>query len=82
MASDISWRRQGNCWNNPDLIENFFRKWRRGMAICWGTAEGSEECPVRLECLEYAYKEDMLGVWGGTTRKEREMRVKEEMTRK
>lgn len=29
------------------------------------------ECPIQKQCLEFAIKEEMEGVWGGTTTKER-----------
>lgn len=42
-------------------------------AVCSG-------CPVRVECLEYALKEDMsYGIWGGTTPTERK-RMKHDTT--
>ena len=31
------------------------------------------QCPIREQCLEFAYKEEMEGVWGGTTTKERKV---------
>lgn len=29
------------------------------------------QCPIQKQCLEFAIKEDMQGVWGGTTTRER-----------
>lgn len=29
------------------------------------------QCPIQKQCLEFAIKEEMEGVWGGTTTKER-----------
>lgn len=29
------------------------------------------ECPIQKQCLQFAIKEEMEGVWGGTTTKER-----------
>lgn len=40
-------------------------------AICYGK-DGLPECPVRLECLLYAEKnEDTHGIWGGMSHRER-----------
>ncbi len=37
-------------------------------------------CPVRGECLDYAIAADMYGVWGGTSRAERQVIVKRRRT--
>lgn len=34
-------------------------------------------CPIWTECLEWALEHPEEGVWGGTTRQERELRVKQ-----
>ena len=34
--------------------------------------ETCEACPVREECLEYALENNEYGIWGGTSRKERQ----------
>jgi WhiB family redox-sensing transcriptional regulator len=34
-------------------------------------------CPVKTECLEWAMEHPEEGVWGGTTRQERELRAKQ-----
>lgn len=31
------------------------------------------ECPIVMVCLEYAVKNEMLGIWGGTTLRERKI---------
>lgn len=28
-------------------------------------------CPVRVECLRYAYRTNQHGIWGGTTQRQR-----------
>lgn len=39
-------------------------------------------CPVQVECLDYAFQGDMWGIWGGTTRVERDkMRKRSATTR-
>jgi len=45
--------------------------WREAKIAC-------AMCPVSNECLEYALKENVLGIWGGTTDKERQ-RLRREM---
>jgi WhiB family redox-sensing transcriptional regulator len=40
-------------------------QWREAKAAC-------AMCPVSNECLEYALKENVMGIWGGTTDKERQ----------
>jgi WhiB family redox-sensing transcriptional regulator len=37
---------------------------RKAISIC-------NRCEVQIECLEYALKSSVAGVWGGTTEKER-----------
>lgn len=39
-------------------------KTRLALAICG-------QCPIEKQCLEFAIKEEMEGVWGGTTTRER-----------
>jgi WhiB family redox-sensing transcriptional regulator len=39
-------------------------KTRMALTICG-------QCPIQKQCLEFAIKEEMEGVWGGTTTKER-----------
>ena len=34
-------------------------------------------CPIKSECLEWALEHPEEGVWGGTTRPERELKVKQ-----
>jgi len=38
--------------------------WREAKKAC-------SLCNVSSECLEYALKEDVVGIWGGTTERER-----------
>ncbi len=61
---------------NHDTPELFFsddhQKWAasytaQAIKIC-------EECPIRTPCAEYAYKRGEWGVWGATTREQREDR--------
>jgi WhiB family redox-sensing transcriptional regulator len=58
---------EGIC--TPDQIDVFFPDSEASgsdpaKAIC-------RECPARYECLDYALKENMGGIWGGTTTEER-----------
>ncbi|MTA13923.1 MAG: hypothetical protein F2534_15090 [Actinobacteria bacterium] len=62
-----AWQRDALCREHPDV--NFFPE--RGespipaRAIC-------ARCTVRTECLQAALDGDELGVWGGTTRQNRD----------
>jgi len=56
---------------DPDL---FFAETKSGektaMSIC-------HSCPVRSECLEYAFEADIrFGIWGGLTEKQRRRLVR------
>jgi WhiB family redox-sensing transcriptional regulator len=31
-----------------------------------------DECPLRIQCLEYAMSSNEIGIWGGTTEAQRE----------
>ena len=42
------------------------RRERKAKAICW-------DCPLRIECLDFAVANNVIwGVWGGTGEKERQ----------
>jgi WhiB family transcriptional regulator, redox-sensing transcriptional regulator len=60
------WAVEGACRGYPEV--DFFADVRAAVAqaksICG-------RCQVRGECLEYAVRHDEIGVWGGTTRRER-----------
>ena len=61
-----TWMARGACRDRPDV--NFFpargEDARPAMALC-------AECPVAEQCLAYAVREGLLGVWGGTSERER-----------
>lgn len=62
----MQWREHAACVGNFDL---FFEDHKRTVvnkakAFC-------KTCPVRLECLEHAIKNDERGIWGGMTANER-----------
>lgn len=61
-----NWVVDGACRDYPDV--DFFTDVRSAVAqaksICF-------RCPVWGECLEFAVRHDEIGVWGGTTRRER-----------
>ena len=44
----------------PDSTANI----RPAISIC-------NRCEVQIECLEFALKSDVSGIWGGTTEKDR-----------
>jgi WhiB family redox-sensing transcriptional regulator len=60
------WAVDGACRDHPDV--DFFTEARAAVvhakSIC-------RACPVGGECLEFAVRHDEIGVWGGTTRRER-----------
>jgi WhiB family redox-sensing transcriptional regulator len=60
------WAIDGACRDFPAV--DFFTDVRSAIAhaksICF-------RCPVWDECLEFAVRHDEIGVWGGTTRRER-----------
>ena len=69
-----NWRASGACLHaDPDLffpISSIGRaraQIARAKAIC-------APCPVRRECLEFAYANTLVhGIWGGTTPEERQL---------
>lgn len=60
------WQESANCIGSN--TEMFFPernvKPKEAKALCGG-------CPVKAACLEYALLYGLIGVWGGTTDKER-----------
>jgi WhiB family redox-sensing transcriptional regulator len=66
MERAASWAIDGACRDYPEV--DFFTDVRAAIAhaksICC-------RCPVRGECLDFAVRHDEIGVWGGTTRRER-----------
>ena len=59
--------RKAACPSRPEI--DFFSvrtsEMRRAQAVC-------AECPVRLECLDFAIRANVeIGVWGGMTRNQR-----------
>lgn len=67
---DLSWRAQGACRRPEFPLWMFFpargdvRMLRAAKAVC-------ARCPVHVECLDFAVQTNSLGVWGGTSEKER-----------
>lgn len=71
----VEWMSQGACQQHEDP-ELFFPVAVTGpalshiqvaKAVCWG-------CTVRVMCLSYALETGQEGIWGGTTREERNAR--------
>lgn len=65
-VAQLDWQDYGSC--REVGLEFFFPKKGDSVApartICAG-------CPVQTECLEYALRSDMHGIWGGATRERR-----------
>jgi len=68
MAGEADWMRDGACRNHPQRRfwhGDFAAETAVALAVCRG-------CQVRVECLSYAvHAGERLGVWGGTTERER-----------
>ncbi len=72
-AGSLSWMSRGACRQHADP-ELFFpiaavtgpaaRQAKAAKAVC-------APCPVRANCLSYAFETMPEGIWGGTTRDER-----------
>lgn len=69
------WMDQAACLD-PDVDPELFFPPKGGMndyrtnhlSIRWPAMAICEQCPVRAECLMYAYKTDQRhGIWGGLT---------------
>jgi WhiB family redox-sensing transcriptional regulator len=61
------WRARARCRGTP--VEEFFRPTNGSMRLI---RELCNSCPVRTDCLRYALREDVVGVFGGTTYRQRE----------
>ena len=70
--ADYSWRSKAICKDtDPDL---FFPVGTTGQALVQiaRAKEVCGECPVRVDCLEYAIETNQdSGIWGGTSEEER-----------
>ena len=70
--ADYSWRTRAICRDtDPDL---FFPVGTTGQALVQiaRAKEVCDECPVKLECLEYALETNQdSGIWGGLSEEER-----------
>jgi WhiB family redox-sensing transcriptional regulator len=68
-----NWRASGACLHSdPDLFFPISSAGRAGEQIAQAKAICSR-CPVRRECLEFAYANAPVhGIWGGTTLEERQ----------
>ncbi len=56
--------------NEPESREQREERERRAKAVC-------AECPVRIECLEYAIRiREPYGIWGGLNELERRLLIR------
>jgi hypothetical protein len=84
LEDGLSWQLLGNCaFDRGDLQADwdlFFPVVRTGRGAAAYEAEVAKakrmcaDCPVRAECLTTAVRlgDDALGIWGGTTKEERD----------
>jgi WhiB family transcriptional regulator, redox-sensing transcriptional regulator len=62
-----SWKTLGRCHGMaPDVFFPEKNRWaeKTAKAICAG-------CPVEAQCMDYAIANSEVGVWGGTTERQR-----------
>lgn len=61
--------KQGKCYNHPDpdwfFIPGSGDNLKRQKEFC-------KDCKVLSDCLDYALHNDVIGVWGGTSTRERD----------
>jgi hypothetical protein len=62
--------KEGKCYNHPD--PDWFHIPGSGDNLKY-QKKFCEDCKIIKECLSYAVKHDVSGVWGGTTTRERQM---------
>lgn len=71
-SADYTWRNQATCRDtDPEL---FFPVGTTGQALLQIAKAKSVccECPVKVECLEFALETNQdTGIWGGTSEEER-----------
>lgn len=66
---DQSWREEAKC---RGMDPNLFHP-ERGTPYpeIVAVKRICEECPVRSPCLDFAYQNDGIGIWGGMSERER-----------
>jgi hypothetical protein len=77
-GADVAWMDKANCADAPERVKRLFNDdelaKRRGLpaqvppeadALC-------QACVIRVECQAWALEHDEYGVWGGTTRQQRD----------
>lgn len=73
-ALSVEWMQHKACsWETRDLF--FAEDEPKRVVARFAETEAKaicRTCPVQAECLTYAIEGDMYGIWGGTTRKERD----------
>lgn len=72
---DLAWKKDAACQGlSVEEGRIFFADIGRGVNFRFAILEAKElcgECPVQVECLEYALAADERGIWGGLTYEER-----------
>jgi len=68
LISRQPWMNQSSCRN--ENLEIFFpnrytdNNVAKPFSVC-------KNCPVKVQCLQYSYATDSIGIWGGTTEYQR-----------
>lgn len=63
---DAPWRKRARCLEMDPQV--FFPSDSDGVLMA---KKICERCPVKRQCLEYAFENGLYGVWGGTSERER-----------
>lgn len=78
INTQMKWADRGACVNysNPDY---FFQEsgGRLGNAFAAAALQVCGTCPVIEQCLEYALKNEVIGIWGGLMTYERKALIKQ-----
>lgn len=56
---------------NPKKEQGRWQRIKRAKAVC-------DECPVKSPCLSWALRNKPDGIWGGTTKSERKLMLRDD----
>ena len=81
LESELAWQREASC-RGLGVEESrtiFFPARGESVEVARTICEG---CPVAAECLDFALDNHCIGVWGGTTERQRRTMRRERNTRR